>query len=109
MIVENPEAHLHPSAQSHMAEFYAKLAASGVQVFIESHSEHILNGVRLACVDNEIGISNTDTSVFFFGDDFSVKKIAISKVGKMESWPRGFFDQKEHDIAKLMQMTVKKI
>ena len=109
LIVENPEAHLHPSAQSHMAEFYAKLAASGVQVFIESHSEHILNGVRLACVDNEIGISNTDTSVFFFGDDFSVKKIAISKVGKMESWPRGFFDQKEHDIAKLMQMTVKKI
>lgn len=106
LIVENPEAHLHPRAQSRMAEFYAKLAASGVQVFIESHSEHILNGVRLACVGKDIDINPKDASIFFFGDDFFVKKLAITNNGKMESWPEGFFDQKERDIAKLMQMTL---
>lgn len=106
LIVENPEAHLHPRAQSRIAEFYARLAASGVQVFIESHSEHILNGVRLACMGNVVDLVPYDTSIFFFGDDFLVRKLAITNKGKMEAWPEGFFDQKERDIAKLMQMTM---
>lgn len=105
LIVENPEAHLHPKAQSRIAEFYARLAASGVQVFVESHSEHLLNGFRLACVGTDIDIHNTDTSIFFFGEDFKVSQISINNQGKMNMWPTDFFDQKERDLAKLMRLT----
>ena len=46
LIVENPEAHLHPKAQSAIGEFLARVAATGAQVFVETHSEHVINGMR---------------------------------------------------------------
>lgn len=106
LIAENPEAHLHPRAQSRMAEFYCRLASAGVQVFIESHSEHVLNGIRLACVNSNIPLSNTDVSISFFDEDFSIKQLSILPTGKMDKWPIGFFDQKEQDIAELFRLSI---
>lgn len=108
IIVENPEAHLHPRAQSRIAEFYSRIAASGVQVFIETHSEHILNGIRLSCVKPEIKLSNEEASIFFFDDDFSVKTLSITEKGKLNNWPTGFFDQQELDLAEMYSITLKK-
>ncbi len=54
LIVENPEAHLHPKAQSRLTRFLAKVSSCGVQVFIESHSDHILNALRIAVLDEII-------------------------------------------------------
>ena len=48
VIIENPEAHLHPRGQVAMGELIARAAAAGVQVIVETHSDHVLNGVRLA-------------------------------------------------------------
>ncbi len=48
IIIENPEAHLHPKAQSELIKFLALVAQTGVQIIIESHSEHILNAFRVA-------------------------------------------------------------
>ena len=44
LLVENPEAHLHPAGQSKIGGFLARIAADGVQVFLETHSDHVLNG-----------------------------------------------------------------
>ncbi|WP_194579200.1 AAA family ATPase, partial [Vibrio anguillarum] len=51
IIIENPEAHLHPSAQNRITNFLCKVAASNVTTIIETHSPSILNGVRLAVKD----------------------------------------------------------
>jgi predicted ATPase len=48
LLLENPEAHLHPRGQTAMAELIARTAAAGAQVIVETHSDHVLNGVRLA-------------------------------------------------------------
>jgi hypothetical protein len=48
ILLENPEAHLHPQGQVKMAELMARAASCGIQVVVESHSDHILNGVRIA-------------------------------------------------------------
>lgn len=91
LIVENPEAHLHPKAQSELAKFLAKVSSCGVQVLIESHSDHILNGLRIAVLD-EI-LSHEDLSILYFSQKIgeSVVQIPVHSDGKIEEWPEGFF------------------
>jgi len=101
VIIENPEAHLHPYAQSKITQFLAKVCASGVQVFIESHSDHVLNALRLAVLDDII--STEDLNILYFGRDEypTVTKIEVMDDGAIEQWPTGFFDQLDRDFERL--------
>lgn len=106
LIIENPEAHLHPRAQSRLAKFLAIVASCGVQVFVESHSEHILNGIRLATLKKENAkpiISHTDISVLYFQEfeNQMFTQIPIQENGRIKEWPEGFFDQIEKDTEEL--------
>lgn len=64
IIIENPESHLHPKAQSILGKLFAIAANAGVQIIIESHSDHILNSLRV-CVKNKI-ISNESVAIYYF-------------------------------------------
>lgn len=101
LIVENPEAHLHPKAQSELAKFLAKVSNCGIQVLIESHSDHILNALRIAVLDNIL--SNEELSILYFSQKIgeSVIQIPIYSDGKIEEWPDGFFDQMDKDFERL--------
>lgn len=102
LIVENPEAHLHPYAQSIMAKFLSLVASTGVQVFVESHSDHILNGFRIA-VKNKI-IDSTHLNVLYFDhrlDNF-FEKIDVDEDGGIDKWPISFFDQSVNDLNYLL-------
>ena len=103
IIVENPEAHLHPKAQSRITEFFAKVASCGIQVFIESHSEHILNGIRLSALNPEILLNSTDLSIYYFNEGFNAEKLDMDGQGKIKNWPNGFFDQQEIDLAQIFK------
>lgn len=104
LIVENPEAHLHPGAQSNMGKFLALLAGCGVQVIAETHSEHIIDGARLQLTHEK----KTDCMrVHFFSYDERgtfVKQIDVNQRGELTSWPKGFFDQKQKDLRELLSM-----
>lgn len=101
LIVENPEAHLHPKAQSELAKFLAKVSSCGVQVLIKSHSDHILNGLRIAVLDKIL--SHEDLSILYFSQKIgeSVVQIPVHSDGKIEEWPEGFFDQMDKDFERL--------
>jgi predicted ATPase len=103
IIVENPEAHLHPKAQSRITEFFTKVASCGVQVFIESHSEHILNGLRVCALNPEIGITTQDVSIHYFNESFKSEKLVMDEKAKIRNWPMGFFDQQENDLAEIFR------
>lgn len=115
-IVENPEAHLHPSAQSRIGRFLAKIAATGVNVIVETHSEHVINGIRIATLSDEYAIHTDDVIINFFHKekvDFfakeknsqpQVKKIKITESGNLDDFPRDFFDQLQQDLAELIAL-----
>jgi len=103
VIIENPEAHLHPRAQSRIAEFFAVVASSGVQVFIESHSEHILNAFRISALKTDIPLRHDEISIHYFNESFGSEMLLIDEKGKIENWPAGFFDQEEIDLATIFK------
>jgi predicted ATPase len=106
IIIENPEAHLHPRAQSRLSEFFTKVASCGIQVFIESHSEHILNGLRIGALNPGININNNDLTIHYFNESFISEKLIINEKGKIENWPYGFFDQQEIDLSTIFKLTL---
>lgn len=104
LIIENPEAHLHPYSQSQMGKFLMLLANAGVQVIIETHSEHIIDGARIqaTCINNTNGICVN--FLLAENDKITTKKINVSKTGELDEWPAGFFDQKMQDLRELFML-----
>ena len=100
LIVENPEAHLHPAGQSEIGSFLARVAASGVQVVVETHSDHVLAGVRRSIGVDHI-LAPEDLVVGYFSSEAEPAILSVDERGSLSGWPDGFFDQTEKDLAKL--------
>lgn len=104
LIVENPEAHLHPLSQSRLGKFLALVAANGVQIILETHSEHIVDGCRIQTAKEK---QSENMKILFFEKKENVsicKNINIHENGELEEWPEGFFDQKRLDLRELLEM-----
>lgn len=110
VMVENPELHLHPAGQSAMGVFLARAATTGAQVIVETHSDHILNGIRKAVkgVDGSPVLMPDQVAIHFFQprDDTGERPQVISPVidqqGNLDTWPPDFFDQYEKDLGSLI-------
>ena len=98
LIIENPEAHLHPYAQSILSKFLAGVSRVGVQVLVESHSEHILDGFRIIVHDKIIDLNEINILYFDKNDETYFHKIDIKDDGDIENWPTNFFDQSTNDL-----------
>lgn len=107
LLLENPEAHLHPRGQAQMGRFLALAAANGIQIIVESHSDHILNGIRVAVKNNILYPENT--KLFFFNGEVIDRKYThyietpqIDKNGKLDYRPIGFFDEWDKQLTELI-------
>lgn len=106
LIIDSPEAHLHPKGQSAMGHFLAMVAQAGVQVLVETHSDHVLNGLRLAVFNRQLEAENA--AIHFFNsrprdaqEHAHVVSPLLDSQGNLSEWPPGFFDQAETDLGKL--------
>jgi predicted ATPase len=105
MLIENPEAHLHPSGQTKMGELLALASSCGTQIVVETHSDHLLNGVRIAVKEGKL--FHSDAKCFFFmvdgsDDPATVERVSIDRFGMLDHWPRGFFDESEKSLLRLI-------
>lgn len=103
ILLENPEAHLHPRGQSRMAMLIATAAAAGAQVIVETHSDHVLDGTRLAVKQGRLAAS--DTAIHYFrGNGVGVQIVTptIAEDGSLSEWPEGFFDESDHTLDQLL-------
>lgn len=106
-LIENPEAHLHPQGQSKLAELAVLASKAGVQVFVETHSDHFMDGVRIAVHD---GIVSPEHVAFHYferkGSRSLVTSPKIDADGRLSEWPPGFFDQHDKNLVKLITLRV---
>lgn len=99
LLIENPEVHLHPAGQALMGQFLAEVAAADVQVLVESHSDHVLSGIRRAVKEQRLAAENV--ALHFLeatsGDGVRVTSPMLDPAGNVDRWPSGFFDQFDRD------------
>jgi len=105
IIIENPETHLHPKAQSKIATLCALASANGIQIILETHSDHILNGIRVAT--KEKIIKPEQSKIYYFSKEkdkleTKIDLINIDKNGAIDRYPKGFFDQFDEDLDRLI-------
>ena len=117
VVLENPEAHLHPRGQAELAKLIARVAQCGVQVVVETHSDHILNGVLVATKLYESatakqkleGLDRKKVKIYSIDKDSNdpttalATEIKIEEGGRIDHQPSGFFDQAEKDLGYLMR------
>lgn len=100
LLIENPEVHLHPAGQALMGTFLAEVAASGTQVIVETHSDHVLNGIRRAIKAR--ALRPEQALLHFFrprgGKLDQVVSPTLDSAGNIDVWPEGFFDQFDKDM-----------
>ena len=110
LIVENPEAHLHPAAQAKLMNVVIDYAnRKNLQVFIETHSDHILNTALLAVKNEKISLSINDLRILFFSGkqgvdghfESIVQNLEITKDGHILNPPTHFFEQYAIDLERL--------
>ena len=104
VIIENPEAHMHPQGQTKLGELCARAAASGVQVVIESHSDHLMDGMRIAIREGLVSHERVMFHYFSRQDGVVVRSSpTIDQEGRVSAWPQGFFDQHRRNAASLIR------
>jgi len=105
ILIENPEAHLHPRGQAIVGRLCALAAAGGAQVVVETHSDHVLNAVRLAVKRQELRAD--DVLLHFLGRAPGVLQptldtLEVTSEGMIGEWPKGFFDEIDRALGELL-------
>ena len=100
LLIENPEVHLHPAGQALMGKFLAHVASVGVQVIIETHSDHILNGIRRTVRSKQLNPEQATLHFFRPRKEVQTQVITpqLDETGNIDEWPEGFFDQFDKDM-----------
>lgn len=96
IIIENPEIHLHPKAQSKIGEFLAFIASKGIQIIIETHNDHLINRLRYEVFKKKI--ESNKVIIHYKESNQPFEQIEINNNGKFKdrngenNFPKGFYD-----------------
>jgi hypothetical protein len=95
IIIEQPEIHLNPRLQAKVGDLLKEIVDSGVDVIVETHSEHLLLRIRRLIAENKL--NSDDVALYFVdrtGDSSVVRRIALAQNGHIspQDWPADFFD-----------------
>lgn len=103
LLLESPEAHVHPHGQARLGELLSRAAAAGVQAIVETHSDHIMNGIRVAVHQNLLTPQQVRVHYFRWNPEDTtgatvVQQIQMDANGRIEEWPIGFFDEMDRSL-----------
>ncbi|SHH51010.1 DUF3696 domain-containing protein [Flavobacterium johnsoniae] len=112
LLIENPEAHIHPYGISKLSELICIASQAGIQIIVETHSDHIINGIlvqskKFETSNGEQGINKENLKIYYFERDEVEHKtnaiqINVLDGGRTENRVSGFFDQIGKDLRELI-------
>lgn len=95
VLLENPEAHLHPKGQTELARLICLAVEAGAQVIVETHSDHLFDGIRIFA-RKHTGFAQKVSTHWFELDDEKLTMVESPEMyddGRLSDWPSGLFDQ----------------
>lgn len=106
LILEQPEIHLHPAVQAALADvFIDVIKTRGVQIILESHSEHLLRRLQRRIAEKQLEVN--DTALYFceMGEDGAsqLRSLELNTFGEIANWPKDFFGNMMDDILQIME------
>lgn len=111
LIFEQPELHLHPKVQSKLCDLFLIMAETGRQCIIETHSEYMINRLRLRVVQDQHDGHLNRSSLYFISKgngDSIFQRVEVNKYGAIPEWPEDFFDQTDKEVEKILMEASKK-
>lgn len=102
--IENPEIHLHPSAQAKVCEFLYFIVNAGRQIFVETHSDHIFNGFRAGIATNSMKEELINIQFVYLNEQHVTEamQVKIGRRGRIENQRKDLFDQFDIDLNKMI-------
>ena len=92
-LLQQPEAHLHPSAQAALGTLFGNVAATGRQLIVETHSDYIVNRVRMDVRDGKVDLKPDDVALLYFernGLDVRIHRIEWDDLGNVVDPPESY-------------------
>jgi predicted ATPase len=96
VLIEQPELHLNPALQVRLADFFLAVVRNRRQVILETHSEHLVNALRVLAVEDETGQFHDQVGLTYLDDSLgALRKIDlhIQADGTVADWPSHFFGE----------------
>lgn len=116
IFIEQPEIHLHPAAQAHLADVIIdaiNMSENGkkrnIQVILETHSEHLLRRLQRRMAEQKL--SDEQLRAYFADNNMTpskLERLQVDEYGNIENWPKGFFGDMEEDIYQQARNTVRR-
>ena len=112
LIFEQPELHLHPKVQTLLGDFLLSLTQLGKQCILETHSEYLINRIRLriaGAVDQNLW--KEAVKVYFVERPTAssqFREVEINEYGAISDWPEGFFDQSQQEAEAILMASIRK-
>ena len=106
-LLQQPEVHLHPSAQAALGSLFCEIASSNQQLVVETHSDHLLDRVRMEVRDGSTGLNPDEVSILFFerdGLEVNIHSLTIDEDGNIHGQPpsyRTFFMKETQRLLRL--------
>ena len=104
-LLQQPEVHLHPSAQAALGSLFCQIAAPERQIVVETHSDHLIDRVRMDIRDGKEALKPDDVSILYFerGDlDVKIHSLSLDQEGNVldapSSYRRFFLDETRRSI-----------
>ena len=102
LILEQPEAHLHPKVQTELADVLIDVVENrNVQIILESHSEYLLSRLQRRIAEKKIAATNTALYFCEIKDGTSeIEQLKVDEYGNIRNWPQDFFGDVTGELIK---------
>ncbi|HYO65759.1 MAG TPA: DUF3696 domain-containing protein, partial [Archangium sp.] len=116
ILLEQPELHLHPSAQSSLADLFIDAIQMredalprNIQFLVESHSEHFLRRLQRRIAE---GVLTPDQTALYFckpgPEGSTLEELKLDEFGNISNWPENFFGDEVGDLAAMAKAAMKR-